>query len=29
MRNRLIAALASLVLLAMTVAPALANGSWD
>jgi hypothetical protein len=29
MRNRLIAALASLALLALTVVPALANGSWD
>ena len=29
MRHRLIAVLASLALLAMTVAPALANGSWD
>jgi hypothetical protein len=28
-RNRLVAVLASLALLAMTVAPALANGSWD
>ena len=29
MRNRVIAVLASIALLALTVAPALANGSWD